>query len=287
MAESLSPMRRSSAIRQWIFSVTSGSHPDDRLSRIVRWSLALLIVLNVLAAVLQTVEWIEREWAMPLYVFECFSVVVFTIEYSLRLWSCTLDERYKRPVLGRIRFALTPLLLIDFLAIAPFYCMHFFVLDLRMLRAFRLARLLRGLKIARYSESVQLLWRVLVAKREELAVTFITVGVVLVVASTIMYYAERDAQPEVFCNIPAAMWWGVGSLTTAGAGDMIPVTTSGKVLNAFILLLGIGLFALPAGILASGFVEELHRRRAPRQVCPHCGRVIGGASEPTAPPEHQ
>jgi voltage-gated potassium channel len=267
-------MRGGGQARHRVFRILSVSQPSDRLAWIVRWVLALLIVLNVLAAILQTVEWIERDWGGPLYGFECFSVAVFTVEYILRIWSCTADQRYRGPVVGRIRFALTPLLLIDLFAIAPFYLMHFFTLDLRMLRAVRLARMLRGLKIARYSESVHLLWRVMVAKREELLVTFVTVAVVLIVASSLMYYAERDAQPEVFCNIPAAMWWGVGSLTTAGAGDMIPVTTPGKVLNAVILLLGIGLFALPAGILASGFVEELHRKRAPSLTCPHCGRAL-------------
>lgn len=268
-------MRGNGRARQRVYRILSVSQPGDRAAWIVRWALAVLIVLNVFAAIMQTVEWIERDWGGPLYVFEWFSVVVFTIEYVLRIWSCTAYERYRRPVFGRIRFAFTFLLLIDLLAIAPFYLSHFFILDLRMLRAVRLARLLRGLKIARYSESVRLLWRVIVAKREELLVTFVTVAVVLVIASTLMYYTERDAQPQVFSSIPATMWWGVGSLTTAGAGDMIPATTPGKILNAIILLLGIGLFALPAGILASGFVEELHRRQAAPRKCPHCGQALG------------
>jgi len=267
-------MQEIGRLRHRVHSVLSISHPTDRAGRVVRWVLTSLILLNVCAAIIQTVDWIERDWGRPLYVFECFSVAVFTIEYVLRLWSCTADQRYSGSILGRIRFALTPLALIDLLAIAPFYLSHFFILDLRMLRAFRLARLLRGLKIARYSESVRLLWRVIVAAREELLVTIVTVAVILVVASTAMYYVERDAQPEIFSSIPAAMWWGVGSLTTAGAGDMVPVTVLGKVLNAFILLLGIGLFALPAGILASAFVEELHRAHAPAAKCPHCGRPL-------------
>lgn len=280
-------MRQRAQIRRLVFgwlSVDQGGRPG----RTLRWTLGALIVLNVLAAIIQTVDWIERAWLAPLHIFEYCSVIVFTIEYILRIWSCAEDPRYRHPVTGRIHFALTPLLLIDLLAIAPFYLAHLFILDLRMLRAVRLARLLRGLKIARYSESVQLLWRVIVAKREELLVTFVAVTVVLVIASTLMYYTERDAQPEIFSSIPAAMWWGVGSLTTAGAGDMIPVTTPGKVLNAFILLLGIGLFALPAGILASGFIDELHRKRASPAMCPHCGRSLEdkpSAERANGPPE--
>jgi voltage-gated potassium channel len=143
--------------------------------------------------------------------------------------------------------------------------------DLRTLRAIRLIRLLRVLKIARYSESLQLLGRVLLSRRSELFITLVAVTVLLVVSSTLMYYAERDAQPEQFSSIPAAMWWGVETLTTIGYGDILPVTVTGKIINSFIALLGIGLFALPAGILGSGFVEELQRRRRPPARCPKCG----------------
>jgi voltage-gated potassium channel len=271
-------MQESGRLKQWVHSILSASHPTDTAGRIVHWSLTWLIILNVTAAIIQTVGRIERDWGHPLYVFEWFSVIVFAIEYVLRIWSCTEDQKYRGSVSGRIRFAFTFFAVIDFLAIAPFCLAHFFTLDLRTLRAIRLLRLLRGLKLARYSESLQLLWRVIDAKREELLVTFVTVTVILVVASTAMFYVERDAQPEIFSSIPAAMWWGVGSLTTAGAGDMVPATILGKVLNAFILLLGIGLFALPAGILASGFVEELHRKHAPERKCPHCGRTLKEAN---------
>jgi voltage-gated potassium channel len=261
-------------MRRRVFTLLSTAESGDRASRMVDVFLAVLIVANVLAAIFQTVESLYQAWHVWFDAFEIASVAVFTAEYALRIWSCTTDPRYRSPIGGRLRFALTPLLLIDLLAIAPFYLSSVITLDLRMLRAVRLVRLLRVLKIARYSESLQVLGRVLVAKRQELLVTLVPVGVLLVIASTLMYYTERDAQPDQFSSIPAAMWWGVATLTTVGYGDVFPVTAAGKVIAAFIALLGIGLFALPAGILGSGFVEELQRKRQPPEQCPHCGRSL-------------
>lgn len=259
-------------MRRRVFTLLSIAEGRDRASRTVDMFLATLIVINVLAAIFQTVESLYQAWRIWFDTFEVASVAVFTAEYVLRVWSCTTESRYRSPVRGRLRFALRPLLLIDLLAIAPFYLSSIIVLDLRMLRAVRLVRLLRVLKIARYSESLHVLGRVLVAKRQELLVTLVAVSVLLVVASTLMYYTERSAQPDQFSSIPAAMWWAVATLTTVGYGDVCPVTAAGKVIAAFIALLGIGLFALPAGILGSGFVEELQRKRQPAEQCPYCGR---------------
>jgi voltage-gated potassium channel len=128
--------------------------------------------------------------------------------------------------------------------------------------------------LGRYSESLRTVTRVIRSKKEQLSVAVFVVAIMLVVASSAMYYLEHEAQPKTFSSIPAAMWWGVVTLTTAGYGDIYPVTTLGKVVGAMIALLGVGLFALPAGILASGFAEELRDRREEKQICPHCGRAI-------------
>lgn len=261
-----------SSFRLRVYRILSGADSARGLGRVVAIGLTALILLNVAASVLETVHALHQRWAQFFLILEGVSVTVFTIEYLLRLWACTVDLRYARSFVGRVRYALTPLMLIDLVAIAPFYAASLIQVDLRTLRAIRLVRLLRVLKIARYSESLQLLGRVLVSRRSELFVTLIAVLVLLVVSSTLMYHVERDAQPDQFSSIPAAMWWSVETLTTIGYGDMLPVTTVGKLINSFIALLGIGLFALPAGILGSGFVEELHRRRdAPVEKCPHCG----------------
>jgi len=174
---------------------------------------------------------------------------------------------------GRFRFALSAMPMIDLLAVLPFY-LPFLGLDLRFMRAVRLFRLFRVAKLARYSEALRTFCRVLGAKKEELGVTLFTLFLLLLLASCLAYYAERDAQPEAFSSIPAAMWWGVCTLTTVGYGDVCPVTALGKGIAAVIAVLGIGMFALPAGILGSGFVEEIQKRKKCLQRCPHCGWEI-------------
>lgn len=241
-----------------------------------------LIVLNVAAVLLESVESVAAPLRDFFYAFEMFSVVVFSAEYILRLWSVTADPRYAGAVRGRLRYALTPLALIDLLAILPFY-LQFLALDLRFVRSLRLFRLLRIFKLARYSSSMRTLGNVLRAKKEELIVTLFVVLILLVFAASAMYYAEHDEQPDKFSSIPAAMWWGVATLTTVGYGDVYPVTTEGKLLGAVIAVLGVGLFALPTGILASGFAEELQkRRRAETLLCPHCGRDVHEAPASSA-----
>lgn len=216
-----------------------------------------LISLNVLAVILGTVEELASGYSGLLYGFEVFSVVIFSLEYIGRLWSCTKDERYKGAVRGRIRFAMSPMALIDLVAILPFYLPMLIPFDARFVRAIRLFRLFRMLKIGRYSDAARRLGNVLRAKREELGITVFAVALLLILASSLMYFVEHEAQPDIFSSIPAAMWWGASTLTTVGYGDIYPITPIGKVLGAAIAVLGIGMFALPAGILASGFAEEI------------------------------
>lgn len=263
-------------VKHRVFTLLSPARDGDLTSRSVDVFLVALIALNVAAAILQTVEAVYVSWQRLFDGFELLSVIIFSAEYVLRIWSCTSSRPYRHGATGRLRYALTPLLVIDLLAVAPFYLSAVITLDLRMLRAVRLIRLLRVLRIARYTESLQLLGRVFLAKRSELLITLTAVGVLLIVASTLMYYVERDAQPEEFSSIPAAMWWGVATLTTVGYGDLFPITAVGKVVGALIAVLGIGLFALPAGILASGLVEELQGNKSEIARCPHCGRRLDG-----------
>ena len=147
------------------------------------------------------------------------------------------------------------------------------------MRAFRLFRLFRILKLARYSESLQTFVDVLRLKKEELMLMLFAIIILLIISSSLVYEAENEAQPEAFSSIPAAMWWGVVTLGTVGYGDIFPITPMGKLIGSFVVILGIGLFALPTGILASGFAEVLAKRKEERQkgreMCPHCGRYIG------------
>lgn len=261
-------------VKRRIYELLEGtSSGDDPSARTLEWLMMALITLNVFAVVLESVDSVAAQYAGFFNRFELFSVTVFSVEYLLRFWTCTLKERFKRPFIGRLQFALTPLALVDLLAILPFYAPLFFELDLRFIRAVRLVRVFRLLKMARYSESLRMLRRVAEAKKEELVITFFIIFLLLVVTSSLMYFIEHERQPELFSSIPAAMWWAVNTLTTVGYGDAYPQTPIGKVLAGFIEILGIGIFALPAGIFASGFAEIVQGKQT-KGVCPHCAKEL-------------
>jgi len=266
-------------IKKRVFEIVQVAAEDDLGSKVFDIFVMTLIALNVVAVILETVESLSAQYERLFHMFEIFSVVLFTIEYGLRVWTCNCDERFARPIQGRLRFILTPLALVDLMAILPFYLPMFISLDLRFLRAIRLLRVFRLLKMGRYSNALKTMGDVFRGKKEDLVIMVSAVLVLLVIASSLMYSVENEAQPDAFSSIPAAMWWAVSALTTVGYGDVCPVTTVGKVLGAVISVLGIGLFALPAGILASGFSEEIAKRRGNRTLCPHCGKPISGGSE--------
>jgi voltage-gated potassium channel len=246
----------------------------DRGSRAFDLFIMALIVLNVVMVIVETVTWIEERYALVLFWAEVGSVVVFSIEYLLRVWSITVDPAYRRPILGRLAFALTALALVDLIAILPFYLPMLVTIDLRFVRAIRLFRLFRLFKMGRYVKSLQLLGAIIREKKEELYIVVFVLVIMLVLTSSMMYYVEHEAQPEAFSSIPASMWWGVVTLTTVGYGDMFPITPLGKLLGVVIAVLGIGMFALPAGILSSGFVEAIEKDRNAHRICPHCGEEI-------------
>ena len=267
-------MRDTTNLKERIYEIMEMSSPDNVSSRIFHGFMVTLIFLNVMAVTLETVKSLSSTYAHYFNAFEMGSIAIFTGEYVLRWWACTADKKFESPVKGRIRFLMTPLALIDLMAILPFYLPMVFPLDLRFIRVLRLFRVFRVFKMGRYSESFKTLSNVLKAKKEDLAVTVFSVLTLLQIASSLMYYAEHSAQPDLFSSIPAAMWWGVTTLTTVGYGDMFPVTILGKILGAIIALLGIGLFALPAGVLASGFAEEIQAKKRTQKTCPHCGREL-------------
>jgi voltage-gated potassium channel len=244
--------------------------------------LLVLIVLNVAAVILETVQSLKQAYGVAFFAFEVFSVAVFSVEYSVRLWACTADPRYSERIAGRIRYASSFYGVIDVLAIAPFYAAMLLpvgIVDLRILRVLRLMRFVRVLKIGRYSQALDRLKRVYSARRADLGVVVGGVVVLLVLVSSLMYHVENSAQPDKFSSIPAAMWWGISTLTTVGYGDMAPITPLGKLLGGVVQLLGIALFALPAAILAAGYEEEIQRRRAESGVCHVCGRPLDSSGD--------
>lgn len=265
-------------VKQRTFDVLDVAIDGDLTSRVVDLTIVTLIVLNVIAVLLETVEGLASQYQPYFHTFDLFSVSVFTVEYALRIWSCTSDPRYAHPVWGRLRFAMRPMLIIDLIAIAPFYLPLLLPMDMRMLRMVRVFRLLRVFKLARYSSALRMMGQVLAIKKEELIVGFVVMTILLVFASSLMYMVEHETQPEAFGSIPASMWWAVATLTTVGYGDVYPITVLGRMAGAVIAMIGVGMFAMPAGIIAQGFAEVHRRRRAdrPPMRCPHCSAIVHG-----------
>jgi voltage-gated potassium channel len=250
-------------------AILEGAPAAGAKGSVVNNGLFALIALNVAAAIVDTMAVVQARFGDALRIFELVSVTVFGVEYVARVWASTCDERYPSPLMGRLRFMASPMAIIDLVAILP-ALLGFLGIDLRQLRALRLFRLLRAGKLVRYSRSLQLIGRVLKKRRGELVGTCVLMFALLIFGSTLLYWAERDAQPEAFESIPATMWWAVATLTTVGYGDITPITPLGKFFGAFVAIFGIGLFALPTGVLGAAFVEEM--RRDESDVCPHCGK---------------
>jgi voltage-gated potassium channel len=246
---------------------------QKRAERVMDGVLFTLVSLNAAAVVLDTVKAFDQRYH-PIFVgIELVSLYVFTLEYLARVWSSVEDARYQQPWFGRLRFMLTPLALIDLLAVLPF----FLSIGGLSLRLARLLRVVRILKVARYVKALHLIEHVIRRKRAELLVAMGVIGVMLLLVSTLMYAVESEAQPDKFGSIPDTMWWGVATLTTVGYGDVFPITPAGKLLSGVIAVLGLGLFAIPTGILASGFSENLQEQHAAEvkfTYCPHCGEKL-------------
>lgn len=236
--------------------------------------LITIITLNAIAIVLHTVPEYNQRFARLFTDFELFSVGFFTIEYLLRVWVSVENEKYHHWFWGRLRYIVSTSALIDMLAIFPFY-FSLFATDLAIVRILRLFRIFRLFRISRYSHAFRLIQNVVKEKKEELVLSTMLVIFMLIIVSSVMYYIEHPAQPDKFSSIPATMWWGVTAMTTVGYGDIHPITPLGKLLGGVTAIVGIGLFALPTGILVSGFNEHIRDHKTPRRkVCPHCGKEI-------------
>ncbi len=230
----------------------------------VSWFILGLIILNTLMVMLESVASVHRKFTDYFHWFELVSVTIFTIEYIWRIWSAKKRSQFIFSFFG----------LADLIAILPFYLPMLIKMDLRFVRILRLSRIFRIFKVARYAKSLQLVGLVLKEKKESLVLTLFLTFIMLLVASSFMYEVEHNVQPDKFTDIFSSFWWAVATLTTIGYGDIYPMTTIGRFLSGVIALLGIGLVALPTGIIGSGFIEILNRKKLhPKTYCPHCGKV--------------
>lgn len=247
-------------MRKRLYLMLDAGHTEEPLAHTVDIFIVTLISLNVLAVIVESIPGVYMAHQTYFDAFEIFSVILFSIEYMTRVWVAIESDnpRYKHPVKGRLRFMISPLALIDLIVLLPFFLGPLIGADLRMLRALRL---LRAFRLTRYSSSMNLLMQVLRNESSIISAAMFVLLMMIVVAASVTYLAEHEAQPEAFASIPHALWWAVITMTTIGYGDVVPQTLIGRLCAAVIGIISVGMVALPAGILASGFNEALRKRR--------------------------
>lgn len=246
--------------RRRTYEILEEGTAADPVSVWVDRLLIALIVVNVLSVVLETVPEIEFAYGTTLLVIEYVSVAVFTVEYALRIWVADwhLSQRGRGHWAARLRYAVRPAALIDLFAILPFYIG--FVVAVGDWRYLRLFRLIRFLKLARYSPALGSLGRALASETRALIATAVIMLALTLTAASAIYVVEHAVQPDHFGSIPASMWWAITTLTTVGYGDVVPMTVIGKMIGGVVMIVGVAMFALPIGIVATAFVQEIHRR---------------------------
>ena len=217
---------------------------DTRLGRSFDLFIQLLIVLSLVAFSIETLPNLTSASRRYLYIFEVVTVSIFTLEYLTRLF---IADR-------KLAFATSFFGIIDLLAILPFYLS--FGVDLRSIRAFRLLRLFRMFKLVRYSKAIQRFHRAFLIAREELVLFFFVTIILLYLAAVGIYHFEHDAQPETFASVFHSLWWAVATLTTVGYGDVYPITVGGRIFTFLILLVGLGVVSVPAGLVASALSKS-------------------------------
>jgi len=285
------------SIKKRVYELIIEPPEGDRVANGVNNAILALIALNVLVFVFESVASLQTQYEGFFFYFEFVSVVIFSIEYLLRIWACTYSEDYRRPIMGRLRMMATPMALIDIIAILPFY-LAALGFDLRFIRILRLVRLFRLFRSGKLAQAFGLLVKVVTDKKEELGLSVLVLILVLIFSSSVMWYIEGNEPGTQFTSVPASMWWGMMTITTIGYGDMYPVTAAGRVFGSIVGFLGICVFALPVGILGAGFADEIRFRREAAEKaglesaedeaeevdevklkeaadhCPHCGEEI-------------
>ncbi|HET9821011.1 MAG TPA: ion transporter, partial [Burkholderiaceae bacterium] len=256
------PWRR---LRAQTFAVLHAPDPGNRVARWVNYLLATLIIANATAITLQSLPRIDPAFDAALHQFEMLSTAIFLVEYVARVWTCVEQRRLAHPLWGRLRFMVQPLALIDLIAVATYWTPW----DLRFLRVIRLVRLLKILHLYEFEAALERLG-ISLSKRKELLMVSVTLMAMFVyVAAALLYQIEHERQPQVFSSIPATFWWASVTFNTIGYGDMVPLTSLGKLFAGLVSVFGIGVFALPTAIVIAAIIESSSSGMP--YVCDECG----------------
>ncbi|MBI1239853.1 MAG: cyclic nucleotide-binding domain-containing protein [Alphaproteobacteria bacterium] len=253
------PVSRWAPLRQRLYLIVEIGRHGDLAARVFEVAMSALILANIGAYVLETVPAYAATWGEAFAFFDLVSLWIFLIEYLVRLWVSIEHPPVRRqgPILGRLAFAARPDMLIDLVVISPLVLGMFGFLDTRFLR---ILRILRFLKLARFSPALATLGRVIRSEARALFGTAIIMLGAAIVSASLLQIIEGRVQPEAFGTVPHAMWWAITTLTTVGYGDVVPVTALGRMIGALTMIIGLGLFALPVGIISNGYINEIRKR---------------------------
>jgi voltage-gated potassium channel len=246
-------------LRRRCYEILEQGPIGDRTSMIADRALVLLIIVNLLAVVLESVPALAARYGRWFDAIELVSLIAFTLEYGLRIWVAVEHRPYRHQSAARARwnYISSAAGVIDLLAILPFWLAFMLPPDLR---ALVVVRVIRFLKIARYSPAMRSLLEVMYRERRALFGCGVILIGATIIAAALMHIAEAGAQPDKLGSIPDAMWWAIVTLGTIGYGDVVPITAAGKLIAGVTIFMGLIMVALPVGIIASGFAEEIHRR---------------------------
>ncbi|MBR4710756.1 MAG: ion transporter [Clostridia bacterium] len=267
-------------MKKRIFEIISKADEGDRASRIFDGVIMTLIALSVVSIVLESYRTIAEGGRTVFRVFEGVTIAVFTAEYILRVW--TADLLYPGEKHPRWRYCRSFMAVIDLLAVLPFF-IPFLSLDLRFLRMVRLLRmfrLLRVFKLGRYVDALSMVLAVVKKSASQLIMSIVLCLFVMLFSAIIMYTVENPVQPELFPNVISSLWWAICTLTTVGYGDVYPVTPVGRLFASVISIVGIGIIAIPTGIITAGFTGMIREKSGARpqddekKYCPYCGHKI-------------
>ncbi len=256
--------------RKKVFQVIDDHKSKKTLNRVFHRILFSLIILSTVNLILESIDPIYASYYEYLIFLEIFTIFFFTFEYILRVYSCVEIPKYSNPILGRLKFILTPLMIIDLASILPMY-FFLYTSNTSSFYVFGAFRILRLFKAIRYINAFKIIGQVFYIKREQLLISFTIIFFVFIFYSCLIFVAENSAQPHVFKNIPAAMWYTIASITTVGYGDIVAITPLGKIVSGIMALSGWLLFAIPTSILTSGFLKVYLYGK--KQTCPHCGKL--------------
>ena len=234
-----------------VFEIIQIGNRSDTVSRAFDYLIMTLIIANIAAMFLDTFEQF-RSWHGVFRFIEIFTVSVFIVEYILRLWTAVYLYPERTPTAAALRFVRSFDGIVDLLTILPV----FFLSGMVVFRMMRVVRILRLFKINANFDSFNVITSVLYEKRRQLISSIFIILILMLAASLSMYSAEHEAQPDQFKNAFSGIWWSVSTLLTVGYGDIYPITLAGRIMAIIITFLGVGVVAIPTGIISAGFVEQ-------------------------------